>query len=184
MQEKESTLNHANTYPNVERNMEFKEIKLEKCICGKDPKKLIIKTNHRGSRWLHIKGRDCCHNWWLEIDNKKYFNQGSPQLYRTASEQWNSKIQEFRKQATENYYQKETQKTHQTKINSFIEANINTILGFIISTLAWHYLVPIIFPHLAPHTGWGTAIWVTVFFTIISVIRNYFIRRLFTWLGK
>jgi len=67
----------------------------------------------------------------------------------------------------------------QSKLASLMEAKINTAIGFIISTLAWHYIVPIMFPELAPHAGWDTALGITLFFTAISVIRNYIIRRLF-----
>ena len=69
----------------------------------------------------------------------------------------------------------------QTRLSSLIEAKVNTAIGFVMSTLAWHYLVPILFPHLAPHSDWGTAFGVTVFFTVLSVVRNYVIRRFFNY---
>jgi len=71
----------------------------------------------------------------------------------------------------------------QSKLSSFIEANVNTIIGFVVSTLTWHYIVPLIFPQLAPHSGWGIAVWITVLFTVISVVRNYVVRRLFNNFG-
>lgn len=72
----------------------------------------------------------------------------------------------------------------QSKWASLIESKINTAVGFVISILAWRYIVPILFPHLAPHSGWNTAIGVTLFFTVISVLRNYFIRRFFNYRSK
>ena len=67
----------------------------------------------------------------------------------------------------------------QSKLASLMEANLNTAIGFIVSTLAWHYIVPLMFPELAPHAGWDTAIGITIFFTVMSVVRNYIVRRIF-----
>ena len=67
----------------------------------------------------------------------------------------------------------------QSKISSLIESNLNTAFGFVLSTAAWHWLIPVIFPELKPHSGWGTAFGVTLVFTVISIARNYLIRRIF-----
>ena len=64
---------------------------------------------------------------------------------------------------------------NQTKLGSFIESLINTLIGFFVSFLAW------------PVAAWLTGIeyssgqhWAVVwFFTIISVARGYVVRRWF-----
>ena len=71
----------------------------------------------------------------------------------------------------------------QSKLASFAEANANTAIGFIVSTLTWRYIVPLIFPQLEPHAGWSTAIWITLLFTFMSIGRNYIVRRLFNYWG-
>lgn len=63
----------------------------------------------------------------------------------------------------------------QTKKGSFIEAVVNTFVGFIVTLIAspfiyWICGVEISFPAMSM---------VTLLFTIVSVIRNYVIRRFF-----
>lgn len=67
----------------------------------------------------------------------------------------------------------------QSKLQSFIEANTNTAVGFCLSVASWHWVIPVLIPQLEPHSGWDTAIGVTFFFTVLSVARNYVIRRIF-----
>jgi hypothetical protein len=70
---------------------------------------------------------------------------------------------------------------NQTRLGSLIEAVFNTLIGFVISYLAWPYaakLVGLPFNH-AQHFG------VVVFFTAISVARGYVVRRWFNaWLHR
>lgn len=61
----------------------------------------------------------------------------------------------------------------QTKIDSFIEACINTFIGFIIATCA----NIIIFPIVGITASTSQALLVGVLMTAISVVRGYFIRR-------
>lgn len=65
--------------------------------------------------------------------------------------------------------------TSQTRLVSFIEALLNTLIGFIVSFIAW--------PIAAYLTGIEYTFnqhWLIVgFFTVISVARSYAIRRLF-----
>lgn len=70
----------------------------------------------------------------------------------------------------------------QTKINSFIESSINTAIGYILSILIWIYVIPIILPELAPHSNLDTAFIITLIFTVASILRNYYIRRLFNYI--
>lgn len=63
----------------------------------------------------------------------------------------------------------------QTKRNSFIEATTNTAIGFIIS-LASTFLV---FPLVGVNTTSKQNLEVTLYFTVISIIRGYVLRRMF-----
>jgi len=65
----------------------------------------------------------------------------------------------------------------QTRLESLLEAFINQASGFIISFLAWMYIVPKIWPELKTTAQVG--FWVTVFFFMVSIIRSYFWRRFF-----
>ena len=64
-------------------------------------------------------------------------------------------------------------KLNQTKLDSFIEACINTFIGFIIATCA----NIIIFPIVGITASTSQALLVGVMMTAISVARSYFIRR-------
>jgi hypothetical protein len=64
----------------------------------------------------------------------------------------------------------------QTRLESFIEAGTNTIIGFGINYLANLVIIPFVFGvplNLKQNLIAGT------FFTIVSVIRSYTIRRYF-----
>lgn len=63
----------------------------------------------------------------------------------------------------------------QTKLGSFIESIINTLIGFGISFVAWPVAAGLF---KLTYTG-AQHIGVVVFFTVISVIRGYVIRRWF-----
>ncbi|MFK5937714.1 MAG: hypothetical protein QM497_04865 [Sulfurimonas sp.] len=65
--------------------------------------------------------------------------------------------------------------TIQTKKQSFIEANINTFVGFLVSLVLAYYILPL----------WGfkqgivASLEVTIIYTLVSIVRNYMIRRYF-----
>lgn len=63
----------------------------------------------------------------------------------------------------------------QTKRNSLIEAITNTAVGFCISLLATFIIFPIVG---VESTGTKNVI-ITLFFTVISIIRGYVLRRVF-----
>lgn len=70
----------------------------------------------------------------------------------------------------------------QNRVNSLWEAVSNTALAFFISLLAHKYLVA---PELAAHVDgggdqetWRVAAAVTGFYTILSIGRNYMVRRI------
>lgn len=65
----------------------------------------------------------------------------------------------------------------QTKKQSFIEALSNTAVGFCVSYASTF----LIFPLVGMETSAGTNLLITVYFTIISIIRGYVIRR---WFNK
>lgn len=65
---------------------------------------------------------------------------------------------------------------HQSKTESFVEANVNTAIGFGISLAAWVLVVVPVWD-LPVTTLDNLAI--TGFFTVISVARGYLIRRFF-----
>lgn len=68
----------------------------------------------------------------------------------------------------------------QTKLQSAIETAVSTAVGFGISWAATLVVLPL-FGH-RPSVGEGFGI--TVFFTVISLVRGYALRRLFNHLHK
>jgi len=65
----------------------------------------------------------------------------------------------------------------QTKKQSFLEAITNTAIGFGISYASTF----LIFPLVGLKTSAGTNLLITIYFTVISIIRGYVIRR---WFNK
>ena len=65
----------------------------------------------------------------------------------------------------------------QTKKQSLIESLTNTAIGFVVSYASTF----LIFPLLGMQTSAGTNLIITVYFTIISILRGYVIRR---WFNK
>lgn len=66
----------------------------------------------------------------------------------------------------------------QTKFQSLIEVLTGTSIGFIIALLSqffitWLYGIP---------TTMEQDVWITVFFTGISILRGYAVRRFFNWI--
>ena len=65
----------------------------------------------------------------------------------------------------------------QTRITSIIEVSLNVASGFILAMLVWIFIVPLWYPRMAgPVTE---SFWITLTFTVVSVVRGYFWRRLF-----
>ena len=62
---------------------------------------------------------------------------------------------------------------HQSRLDSFIEACVNTFIGFIIATCS----NIVIFPIVGITASTSQALMVGVLMTAISVARSYFIRR-------
>lgn len=63
----------------------------------------------------------------------------------------------------------------QTKKQSFIEAVSNTAVGFLISYASTF----LIFPLVGIKTSPGTNLVIVIYFTVISILRGYVIRRFF-----
>ena len=64
----------------------------------------------------------------------------------------------------------------QTKLESFVEAFINTALGFVISYLTWIIIVVPLYHMELSHKD---NLMITLIFTVVSVIRGYVVRRYF-----
>lgn len=67
----------------------------------------------------------------------------------------------------------------QKKKHTFAEAVLSTFIGFFVSLIVGF----LIYPHLDMRTHTGIVI-VTSVFTVLSVIRSYYVRRLFNYLHE
>lgn len=63
----------------------------------------------------------------------------------------------------------------QTKKQSLIESIANVSIGFLITIISLH----LIFPYLGFENHSGKNLLLTLYLTILSVLRNYFLRRYF-----
>lgn len=63
----------------------------------------------------------------------------------------------------------------QTRLESTIETFLNTFSGFVISFFA----NIIVLPMFGCYPTGAQSFWITVIFTVISIVRSYFWRRLF-----
>ena len=63
----------------------------------------------------------------------------------------------------------------QTKKQSLIESLTNTLVGYFISLISLF----IIFPILGIESSTGKNLLITLYFTIISILRSYILRRYF-----
>jgi len=68
----------------------------------------------------------------------------------------------------------------QTRLQSLIEANVSTAIGFAISWAA----TPFVLAAFGYIVGAGKAFGITVVYTVISILRGYFVRRFFNNLGR
>ena len=64
----------------------------------------------------------------------------------------------------------------QTKLESFIEACVNTALGYLISLLVWLFIVS---PLFGIPVALTESILITGIFTVSSIARSYIVRRCF-----
>ena len=68
----------------------------------------------------------------------------------------------------------------QSRRASAIEAFLNVVLGFCVSVLAnW-----LILPHYGVSNKLATSIEIGIWFTFISFLRSYILRRLFVWIHQ
>lgn len=66
----------------------------------------------------------------------------------------------------------------QSKRASFYESLFNTLSGFLLSLIVGYFLYPL----FGMPQSFNSSFWITVIFTIISIVRNYGCRRLFNYL--
>jgi hypothetical protein len=64
----------------------------------------------------------------------------------------------------------------QSRLLSFLEANVSTLIGFVVSMLLMEYVVGPLY-HLPTTTVDNFSI--TCIFTVVSIARGYFVRRFF-----
>lgn len=68
----------------------------------------------------------------------------------------------------------------QTRLVSAIEAAMNTLSGFVLSWLSFMYLVgPVLEMYSFSLTAADVALYVTLFYTALSLARSYVVRRFF-----
>ena len=63
----------------------------------------------------------------------------------------------------------------QSRIDSFMEALTNTAIGFIVSLVTW---IVVAWAYGIPMT-WATNLSITAIFTVVSIARQYVLRRCF-----
>ena len=66
----------------------------------------------------------------------------------------------------------------QTKTMSAIETVTSTLIGYLVASLANYLVLPLWGYNVSP----GESMAIGLIFTIISLIRGYFVRRLFNWI--
>jgi len=66
----------------------------------------------------------------------------------------------------------------QTKLSSLLEAIISTAIGFTVSMLVQHLIVT---PLYGLTLSVADNFWITMIFTVASILRQYFVRRYFNW---
>lgn len=65
---------------------------------------------------------------------------------------------------------------NQSKSESFVEACLNTASGFVVSLLAWRWIVA---PLMGLPLDMQSNLIITGIFTVISIVRSYIWRRFF-----
>ena len=64
----------------------------------------------------------------------------------------------------------------QSRLESLVEASLNTASGFIVSLLVWQWVVA---PAFGLPVDWVMNFWITGIFTVVSILRSYLWRRFF-----
>ena len=64
----------------------------------------------------------------------------------------------------------------QSRLQSFLEANLNTFVGFVGSMLMWEFVIK---PLWGFTTSFADSLTITCIFTVWSIVRGYCIRRYF-----
>lgn len=64
----------------------------------------------------------------------------------------------------------------QSKLESLVEASLNTASGFVVSLFVWQFIAAPLFGY---HITWKDNFLLTALFTVVSVMRSYIWRRLF-----
>lgn len=64
----------------------------------------------------------------------------------------------------------------QSRIDSFMEALTNTVIGLVVSTVANYFVIPAV---LGVHMTHSQNIALAATFTVISIVRSYVLRRAF-----
>lgn len=74
----------------------------------------------------------------------------------------------------------------QSRLQSMLEAASNTFVAFALSMTFHKFLVADWQVEYVQNGGeltdWWAALWITVFYTVLSLLRNYIIRRI--WSGR
>ena len=65
----------------------------------------------------------------------------------------------------------------QSKVTSVIEVCSNVGSGFIFALLVWTFVIPVMYPRMSGPVD--ESIVITTTFTVVSILRGYFWRRLF-----
>lgn len=66
----------------------------------------------------------------------------------------------------------------QSKLESMVETAVSIAIGFVVAFSANLVILPL----FGFYPDFWANFWLTVFFTVVSIIRSYFVRRLFNWL--
>ena len=64
----------------------------------------------------------------------------------------------------------------QSKLESLVEASLNTASGFVVSLFVWQFIAAPLFGY---KVTWADNVLLTTLFTVVSVLRSYIWRRLF-----
>lgn len=65
----------------------------------------------------------------------------------------------------------------QSKKASAVEVTVNMVVGYIIAVTAQHF----IFPLFGIYVSVSDNLMIGGLFTVVSILRSYFLRRLFNW---
>lgn len=66
-------------------------------------------------------------------------------------------------------------RSYQTRLGSLIEATLNILIGYTVALVSQL----LIFPQFDIHVSIGTNLWIGLWFTLISLVRSFLIRRWF-----